>query len=320
MIIIRNIKGINKYIDNISKYIYKKLTDLGLSTLITERDERLNGIYINSNIEDDSLERYSGNGYTYYLKINKDGNLEEIAYKIDENIIGNNWINLSDNIVEEIKNNFFYNEDRQVSKTYKVKKGDNLYDIAKRFNTSVETLKIINNLDSDNIDVGQILLIEPQFNTGEEITTYVVEDDETLEDIAKKFNTNADTIKEINNLQDDNISEGNILVIPITINKQDNLLYIVKEGDSLYSIAKKFDTSVNELKKLNNLKSNLLTIGTQLIVGINKDNDFINYTVGDDDNIYSIANIYGITIEEIKNLNNLKSNELVIGQVLKIPK
>ena len=320
MIIIRNIKGINKYIDNISKYIYKKLTHLGLSTLITEKDERLNGIYINSNIEDNSLERYSGNGYTYYLKINKDGNLEEIAYKIDENIIGNNWINLSDNIVEEIKNNFFYNEDRQVSKTYKVKKGDNLYDIAKRFNTSVETLKIINNLDSDNIDVGQILLIEPQFNTGEEITTYVVEDDETLEDIAKKFNTNADTIKEINNLQDDNISEGNILVIPITINKQDNLLYIVKEGDSLYSIAKKFDTSVNELKKLNNLKSNLLTIGTQLIVGINKDNDFINYTVGDDDNIYSIANIYGITIEEIKNLNNLKSNELVIGQVLKIPK
>lgn len=320
MVIIRNNKN-NKYIDNITKYIYKELENIGIDSVIVDDDlEYFNTININCNIDEDRGDKYFSNGYTYYVNFNKDGNLEEINYKIDEDKIGNNWINLSNNIVDEVKNNFFYNEDRQVSKTYKVKKGDNLYDIAKRFNTSVETLKIINNLESDNLELGQILLIEPPFNIGEEITTYVVVNGETLEDVARKFNTSVETIKEINNLQDDNISEGIVLVIPISINKQDNLLYIVKEGDSLYSIAKRFNTSVDELKRLNNLKSNLLTIGRELIVGINSDENFIYYTVGDDDNIYSIANIYDMTIDEIKNINNLSSNDLTIGEVLKIPK
>ena len=320
MVIIRNNDN-NKYIYNVNRYIYNELNNVDIECLITnEKQEEFNTININCNVDEERGDKYFFQGYTYYVNYNKDGNLEEISYQIDEDKIGNNWVVLACNIVDEVKNNFFYNEDRQVRKTYKVKKGDNLYDIARKFNTSVETLKMINNLKNDNLELGQILLIEPPFNIGEEITTYVVKDGETLEDIASKFNTDSETIKKINNLQDNNISEGNILVVPITINKQDNLLYIVKEGDSLYSIAKRFNTSVSELKRLNNLKSNLLTIGTELIVGINSGEKYIYYTVGEDDNIYSIANIYDMTIDEIKSINNLSSNDLVVGEVLKIPK
>ena len=320
MISIKNNKEYNKYIDNISKYIYKELLKNNIkSEIVNEFDNVYNSIKVYNDKQNYNLEKYFNNNYKYYLKISNDGNLEEVIYDIDLDNINNDWISLSNNIVEEIKNNFYLEEDRQVIKTYKVKKGDNLYSIAAKFNTSVDTLKTINNLTNNDLELGRILLIEPPFNIGEEITTYTVMDNETLEDIAKKFNTSPERIKELNNLQNMNVSNGEILVIPISLEKTNNLLYIVKQGDSLYSIAKKFDISVNELKKLNNLSSNLLKIGKELIVGIN-DSDVINYIVKDEDNIYSIANMYGVLIEDIKKLNNLTSNKIEANTVLKIPK
>ena len=61
------------------------------------------------------------------------------------------------------------------------------------------------------------------------------------------------------------LSVGQILKIP-TISTQEKT-YVVKSGDSLYSIAKKFNLSVDELKRLNNLNTNLLNIGQILVIG-----------------------------------------------------
>ena len=72
-------------------------------------------------------------------------------------------------------------------------------------------------------------------------------------------------MKKINNLTSDTLSIGDQLLVPI-IEESDYTIYIVKKGDSLYSIAQKYNTTVDELKRKNNLSSNLLSIGQILII------------------------------------------------------
>lgn len=76
--------------------------------------------------------------------------------------------------------------------------------------------------------------------------------------------------------------------------------------------------TVDELKSINNLKSNLLSIGQRLKIKESNDNQNI-YIVKKGDTLYKIANIYGTTVDNLKALNNLKSNNLSIGQKLIVP-
>ena len=101
--------------------------------------------------------------------------------------------------------------------------------------------------------------------------------------------------------------------------------YTVKSGDSLWSIAKKYDTTVTELKRINNLTSNTLQIGQQLKIPNKQTSNnqttskYIEYTVKKGDNLYSIGRQYGISQDEIMKYNGLTSNLLSIGQILRIP-
>ena len=113
----------------------------------------------------------------------------------------------------------------------------------------------------------------------------------------------------------------NIPYIPVSKD-----IYIVKKGDTLWDIAGKYGMSVNELKELNNLSTNLLQIGQTLKIkqAENKEEQeqtkpLNTYTVVKGDNLYSIANKYNTSVDELKKLNNLSTNIIQIGQVLKIP-
>lgn len=97
--------------------------------------------------------------------------------------------------------------------------------------------------------------------------------------------------------------------------------YKVQKGDTLWSIASKYNISVNTLKRINNLSSNIIKVGDYLKVkedGVNNDNT-LSYIVKKGDSLWKIANTYDTTVDMIKNTNNLKSNLLSIGQVLIIP-
>lgn len=96
-------------------------------------------------------------------------------------------------------------------------------------------------------------------------------------------------------------------------------IYIVKKGDSLYSISKKYNTTVNKLKEINNLTSNLLSIGQKLIIPKMEDNQNQTYIVQKGDSLYSISKRYNTTVDKLKNINNLTSNLLSIGQILILP-
>lgn len=110
---------------------------------------------------------------------------------------------------------------------------------------------------------------------------------------------------------------ANYIGVPYSLNEESDY-YVVKKGDSLWSIAKKYNMTVDELKSINNLKSNLLSIGQRLKIKESDDNQNI-YIVKKGDTLYKIANMYGTTVDNLKALNNLKNNNLSIGQNLIVP-
>ena len=110
---------------------------------------------------------------------------------------------------------------------------------------------------------------------------------------------------------------ANYIGVPYSLNEESDY-YVVKKGDSLWSIAKKYNMTVDELKSINNLKSNLLSIGQRLKIKESDDNQNI-YIVKKGDTLYKIANMYGTAVDNLKALNNLKNNNLSIGQKLIVP-
>ena len=150
------------------------------------------------------------------------------------------------------------------SENYVVKSGDNLYAIARRYNTTVSEIKKVNNLTSNNLSIGQVLKIPTVTPSQENAETYIVQSGDSLYSIARKFNTTVSEIKKLNNLSSNLLSLGQVLVLPKETTGQ--TIYTVQSGDSLYSIARKFNTTVDNIKALNNLSSNMLSIGQILIV------------------------------------------------------
>jgi len=95
--------------------------------------------------------------------------------------------------------------------------------------------------------------------------------------------------------------------------------YVVKAGDSLWLIAQKYNTTVDAIRKLNNLTSDMLSIGQILNIPSAQALPYIEYTVQPGDSLWLIANRYNTTVDAIKSLNGLSGNALDVGQVLRVP-
>ena len=93
-------------------------------------------------------------------------------------------------------------------------------------------------------------------------------------------------------------------------------LYIVKAGDTLYNIAKKYQILWQDLMRINNMNNTMLNIGQQLIVPGNA--TIIHYSVEKGDTLNSIASKFKVTVNEIKTKNNLNTDDIVVGQLLEI--
>lgn len=149
--------------------------------------------------------------------------------------------------------------------TYIVEKGDTLYSIANRYNTTVQAIKILNNLTTNTLSIGQELLIPTEYieePTATEI--YIVKKGDSLWSIAKTYNTTVNELISLNNLTTINLQIGDQLLVPA--NEKEENIYIVQSGDTLWSIAKNNNTTVDEIKSLNNLSNNLLSVGQTLIL------------------------------------------------------
>jgi|LSQX01.2.fsa_nt_gb LysM repeat protein len=177
-----------------------------------------------------------------------------------------------------------------------VKSGDSLWSIAVKYNTSVDKIKQLNQLSTDNLQIGKSLCVvrtqDPQtvavIDAG--AAYYVVQSGDNLWKISQQFNTTVEKIKELNQLSSESLSVGQKLCIaaenpvvevlppeplpaPVVDEEADSAslmenIYIVQPGDSLDGIASAFGTSVAMLKRINNLTSEVINPGYALRLSI----------------------------------------------------
>ena len=119
-----------------------------------------------------------------------------------------------------------------ISNTYVVQKGDSLYSIARKLNTTVDELKSLNNLTSNTLSIGQVLKIPSKVVIDDEENIYVVKSGDTLYKIAQNYNTTIDELKNINNLTTNTLNVGQLLKIPSPISEPE--IYIVKKGNTIF--------------------------------------------------------------------------------------
>ena len=285
----------------------------------------------------------------YYFIIRDTGNLESLLVEYgfidnakDASKLQNNLTDYVEGVVKAIADyaNVSYTPPTTdiVEGYYTVKRGDTLYSIASQFSTTVQKLKSLNNLTSNNLQIGQVLLVTEK--TYPDVSTYTVEKGDTLYGIANRFSTTVQAIKTLNNLTTNTLLPGQQIYIPASSTTTPTeptipttptqpqepetpyLIYTVQRGDSLWKISQKYGIPVNDIIAFNNLSSVNLQIGDELRIPItSQDNNTSNqftYTVKNGDTLWSIAKQFNISVDSIKASNNLTSNLLTVGQTLTI--
>lgn len=264
--------------------------------------------------DDDYLIRNTANNLTIVIDY---GYIDNTS---DANFLKNNYEKLAEAVVKSIANyaGVSYSP-ANMEGYYIVKKGDSLWSIASKNNTTVDNIKKLNNLSSNNLSVGQVLKLsyDTENEDIKESNIYTVKKGDSLWLIANKYGTTVDKLKNANDLKSNTLSIGQTLIIPEKKESTSKISYVVKKGDSLWLIANKYDTTVEKIKSTNNLKGNTLSIGQVLVIP--SSSEFITYTVKKGDSLWLIANKYNTTVDNIKKLNNLSSNNLQINQKLILP-
>ena len=224
---------------------------------------------------------------------------------------------------------------------YTVQEGDTLTSIAQKYDTTVHEITVTNSIVNPNlIYVGEVLKIYPGNRSIIKrkkvfATTYIVQSGDTLTSIAIKFDTTVQAIAELNDLQNPNlIYVGEILKIPT--NSRGNLsapssrhyikTYIVQSGDTLTSIAKKFNTTADKIALLNNITNpnliypgQILKIETSINSSIRGYNFNTMYTVQKGDTLLGISRKLDVDYKELIQKNDITNSNLIYtGEVLKI--
>ncbi|MCM1542112.1 MAG: LysM peptidoglycan-binding domain-containing protein [Blautia sp.] len=100
----------------------------------------------------------------------------------------------------------------------------------------------------------------------------------------------------------------------------DVIEYVVRSGDTLWLLAQRYGTTVDAIKNLNGLTSNMLNIGQVLRIPAATGGSYFDYAVRAGDTLWLLSRRYGTTVETLKNLNGLTSDRLEVGQILRIPR
>ncbi len=148
---------------------------------------------------------------------------------------------------------------------YVVRSGDTLWLLAQRYNTTVDAIKRLNGLTSDNLSIGQVLRIPTAASSGGSYFEYTVRSGDTLWLLAQRYGTTVDAIKNLNGLSGSNLSIGQVLKIPSAGTAPAPYFeYTVRSGDTLWTLAQRYGTTVDAIKRLNGLTGNNLSIGQVL--------------------------------------------------------
>ncbi len=238
---------------------------------------------------------------------------------------------------------------------YRIRRGDNLSTLARRFGTTASQIRSFNRMGRrSRLIAGRRLkmpernvrvrgrtakvsqaVVEASRNDSKDggYTTYRIRRGDTLSTIAERYGTSIASLRSLNNLgRRSTLYAGQNLLIPSDTNfvsNQQFTYYRVRRGDTLIEIAKKFNTSVSELRKLNSMgRRSMLYSGQKIKVPASQSrarsssaSQISKYKIRRGDTLYGIAKRFGVKVSEIARHNDISRRaQIRIGQVLSIPK
>ncbi|MCY3780432.1 MAG: LysM peptidoglycan-binding domain-containing protein, partial [Chloroflexi bacterium] len=205
--------------------------------------------------------------------------------------------------------------------TYIVQSGDSLYSLAQRFNTTVEALAATNNIiDTGQLYAGQSILVPTGASSYVEV--YEVQPGDTLFSISKRFNTSAGLLQGLNDIADGrSIFAGQILTVP-SVNQEKLKIHVVGPDESLYSIARRYNTTVSVLTSLNGIGGRLdLAVGRSILVPKIDERVFEIVVVQSGESLFGIAQRYGVSVASLQALNRLPDpRDIRVNQAILVPK
>lgn len=226
--------------------------------------------------------------------------------------------------------------------TYRVRSGDTISGIARRWHITSRSIITANRLRSDRLRIGQRLIltvpnverspiIEPTSAPKGKHVIYTVKSGDTLGRIASRYGVSTASLRMTNRIRGNMIRPGQRLRIPGTGDAEaaDTVIHTVSSGETLSSIANRYGVTVTRLKRSNRLTSNTLHIGDKLEIpareqprasssGVRAPQSKI-HVVRSGETLSEVAESYGIGLSKVRAANGLRSNNLRVGQRLVIP-
>ena len=225
--------------------------------------------------------------------------------------------------------------------TYRVRSGDTLTSIARRWHITTKSIVTANRLRSDRLRAGQRLVltvpnvqrasIPAASSSGSASGRHVihtVRSGDTLDAIARRYGVTVASLRMTNRLEGNIIRAGQRLRIPSDAAKEsDTVIYTVKSGDTLSTVAERYNVSVTKLKRANRLTSNMLRVGDRLEIpssdrverNVKPAPETRVHVVRSGDTLSEIGERYGVSVSKLRSANGLRGNNLRIGQRLVIP-
>lgn len=245
---------------------------------------------------------------------------------------------------------------------YRVRRGDTLGHIAQRYRTSVRKVKSMNRLRNDRIRIGQVLKvpgkrynstvyassqrsIQPENATSRSqlvsvdrnASSYTIRRGDSLSKIARDFRTTVSSLRQVNGLQSDRLSIGQVVNLPgsppdiSTVTMAPNippqtrttaLSYTVRRGDTLSEIARRFGIGLSKLNQANpSTRARRLQIGQILTIPDARTTVSAaeTHVVRRGESLWSIARLYELSLARILKLNDLRQGDIIRpGQILRI--
>ncbi|NTW24723.1 MAG: LysM peptidoglycan-binding domain-containing protein [Lentimicrobium sp.] len=220
---------------------------------------------------------------------------------------------------------------------HKVKKGESLGSVSKKYHCSVSELKRWNHLKSTNLKVGQRLVVRPESSMPVQMASA-----KTTTDSPRQVTADKTALASVDtSVTSKQPAAEKDTAHTIAKTKVENKYHKVKSGETLGRISEKYNASLADLKKWNKIKGSTIHVGDRLVVGkievteqiavtqteakpktkqAAKNLDFIYYTVRQGDTLWKIAQKHdGTTVDQIRKLNNISNDKsLKPGQKIKV--